>query len=89
MMKTISLMMAAIAPSAMASRTEIPSDGHFFYMVAHAGTNAPGVNGYDVTAGAVLVNNVAISASEQYFRLTDKANSDWVSHTDYDPTTSN
>jgi hypothetical protein len=47
-MKTISLIMAAIAPSVMGAGTEIPSDGNFFYMVAHAGTNAPGVNGYDV-----------------------------------------
>jgi hypothetical protein len=42
---------------------DIPNTGNFFYMVAPSGTNAPGINGYDVTVGQdQLIKNVAISA---------------------------
>jgi hypothetical protein len=52
-------------------------------MVAHSGTNAPGVNGYDVTIGknadgsGQVIPNVAISASETLFRVIDKKDLDF------------
>lgn len=51
-------------------------------MVAPSGTNAPGINGYDVTVGqGQLIKNVAISAEEQFFRVVESSNTEWTSAT--------
>ena len=83
-MKTISFIAASFATVLAQRKAEpIPTDGNFFYMVAHSGTNAPGINGYDVTVGhnstgdGQLIPNVAISASEHFFRVVGDKNFAW------------
>ena len=86
MMNTVSLAVALLTTSTKAqAATAIPNTGNFFYMVAPSGTNAPGINGFDVTVGkdatgqGQLIKNVAISASEQLFRVVETANTQWTS----------
>lgn len=88
MMKTVSFAVASLLTSTKAQTPEQPlpdsKTGNFFYMLAKAGGNAPGINGYDVTIGmdaagnGQLISNVAISASEQLFRVVDSTNTDWA-----------
>ena len=91
MMKTISLIAASLATIvAQRPSSPIPEGGNFFYMVAPAGDNAPGINGYDVTVGhnstggGQLIKNVAISASEHFFRVVGDENLQWDSTYKYD-----
>jgi len=52
-------------------------------MVAPSGTNAPGINGFDVTVGhnstgdGQLIKDVAISASEHFLRVVGDKNFAW------------